>query len=203
MNLFRKKPEKITAIHPDVKKLVSKVTTIEHEGRKIDFYGFNTLFDMSARRFTDMNNFLENKRRGIDNEELQKALAESIEGLEANDLKGVTNSLIIQKYLKARLEISEDIDLIMRVISCAFFTKDEDLSYYDWDIGTWKIELFEKTGLKSFFLTKSVSNFLKSIGSSPDNIKTSIEIRQKLKHSLRELNKMGILLDSTSSKKAD
>lgn len=196
--MFKKSTNKQTAIHPDVKKLVSKVfKATDESGKTHQFYEFNTLHDMSARRFSHLNNFIENRNRGISNENLKQAITEAIDGIQIESIKGITDALIILKYLRARIEIAEDVDIILRIMSCAFFTKDEDLTNYDWDIGTWKIDLWEREGLTAFFLTESVSRFLKSINISPKGIQSYIAARRTLKQSLKELNKMGILLEST------
>jgi len=197
-----KKHDKIDVLHPSIKKMVRPVFTVkDSNGKTHKFYEFKTLHDMSARRFSHLNNFLENRNRGITNEDLKAATTEAIDNIQLDNIKGVTNALIILKYLKARIEIHEDVDIILRIMSCAFFTDKEDLTDYDWDIATWKIDLWEKHGVTSFFLNESVSRFLKSINISATGIQTYINQRQLLKQSLKELNKMGILSESTSGKK--
>ena len=195
MGWFSKKEPQLTAIHPDLKKLVKHAFTIKDENDKpLRFYEFETLYDMPARRFTNLNDYIEDKNRGIDRIELAHNLEEIIKEVEENSIKGVTNALIIAKWLRQRMEIANDVDLILRLISCAFFTEDEDLTKYDWDIGTRKIELFEKNGLSSFFLSEPIKRFWTSTDISKKDIQMLIEQRRIKRTALKELSSMGISL---------
>lgn len=190
---FNKKEVKLTAIHPDLKRLTRHVLTLKDENDKdIKFYEFATLHDMPARRFTSLNDFIEDKNRGIDREELSFNVDESIKHIEVNSTRGVTDALILLRWMQQRLLIANDVDLILRLISCAVFTEDEDLIKYDWDIGTWKIELFEKHGLSAFFLSEPIKRYWMSTNISKKDMQILIEQRKIKKQALKELSSMGV-----------
>ena len=192
---FTKKEVKLTAIHPDLKRLTRHVLTLKDEnGKDVKFYEFATLHDMPARRFTSLNDFIEDKNRGIDRDELTFNIEESIKHIEANSTRGVTDALIVLRWMQQRMLIANDVDLILRLISCAVFTEDEDLTKYDWDIGTQKIELFEKHGLSTFFLSEPIKRYWTATNISEEDIQILIEQRKIKKQALKELSSMGVSL---------
>lgn len=195
MGFFSKQEPKLTAIHPDLKRLTRHAITLKDEnGKKVRFYEFATLHDMPARRFSNLNDYLEDKNRGIDRIELAHNLEEIIKEIEENSVKGVTNALIIAKWMRQRMEIANDVDLILRFISCAIFTEQEDLTKYDWDVGTWKIELIEKHGLAAFFLSEPIKRYWTSTDISKKDFQILIEQKKLKEVALRELSSMGISL---------
>lgn len=195
MAWWNKEEPKLTAIHPDLKRLTRHVYTLKDGGKKIKLYEFATLHDMPARRFTFLNDFIEDKSRGINREELTFNVDETIKHIESNSTRGVTDALIVLRWLQQRMLIANDVDLILRLISCAVFTEDEDLTKYDWDIGTWKIDLFEKHGLSTFFLSEPIRRYWTSTSISKKDIEILITQRKLKRTALKELSAMGISLD--------
>lgn len=198
-NPFKKKKSYVpkTIIHPDLKKLVQKCVTIEIDGKDVDFYEFGTMHDMPARRLSKLNDMIEDSKRGFDREELTHLIDELKENLESNSVEGVTNALIMLKWAQQRMLIEHDADLVLRLISCAIFTKDEDLRDYDWDIGSWKIEQFEKSGLLSFFLSEPLSRYWTRIATSKSDIQIILEQRKAKAQALKGLKEMGVFMKDT------
>lgn len=198
MGIFKRKEKPLNSIHPDLKKLVVNIGSIKDKDGKIhDLYEFKTLHDMPARRYAAFNDFLEDKSRGIEKEELEANIKEVIDKIELNEVKGITDALIILRWMHTRMKIHNDLDLILRIISVAIFFKDEDLTTYDWDIGTRKIELFEEAGVTDFFLSEPIKRFLKSINISKLDMDTLLEQRRLKKQFLDELKRMGISFRGT------
>ena len=143
---WKKKKEPQYLIRDDIKRLTKYVLTISDGNQDIDFYEFETMYDMPAKRFAHFNDFLEDYHRGMSNEDLIFNLKEAIKEIESNEISGITNANIRLKWMRARSEISNDSDLIMKVLSCALFTRQENLLDYDYDLAEWKIKLFDRRG---------------------------------------------------------
>ena len=205
MALFKKKPEYIAdpITVEQVGKLATYAFSIDNGNGPIKFYEFSTLFDMPVKRYQAFNYFLEDYQRGVSNEELLSLVDQCIEDLNGNTVESITNTHVRLKWLKSRAEISHDIDLIMRILSCVFFTVDEDLTQYDHDIAEWKIKLFEKHGVEAFFLSQPIKKYWRSINMSKEDISKILKQRREKRKALNNLRKMGVLtvMDTLESKK--
>ena len=190
--IIDKTPEKITAIHPEYKKLITHAFDIKKDDEIISFYQFKEMGDVPSDRYGSMNNFIEDNGRKFTNEELLHYSSEAITNMESNTIEGTTNTLLILKMMKMRSELVMSVDIVMRLISCVFFTKDEDLRSYDWDIGDDKIKLFEDYGLKSFFLTEPIKTFLPVTNISAGDINLILEGKKVTEHLLKQLRELGI-----------
>lgn len=196
MGILKKKPEPIAdpVNVQSLGKLVKYAFSIEiSKDKKIDFYEFATLFDMPVKRYQAFNDFLEDYQRGVSNKELISLLDQCIEDLNGNTVESITNTHIRLKWLKSRAEISHDVDLIMRILSCVFFTVDEELTQYDYDIAEWKINLFEKHGVEAFFLSKPIKKYWTQMDMSEEDISKILTQRRKKWKALNNLRKMGVL----------
>lgn len=194
----QKSPEE--KIRKDIKKLSRHVLTIPHEGKDYKFYELATIHDMPSKRYKIMNQFIEDARLNIQKEELAFYLKQIEDNMNANTAEGNTNAAIITKWLKARTNISMDVDLVMRVISCCLLLEDENPLDYDWDINDFKIELFEKSGVTAFFLSEPIKKYLKQIGLSNLDMEATLKQRKLSKTALKELEQMGISVWLMSTK---
>jgi hypothetical protein len=198
MKLFNpfKKRQPNTALHPDIKRLISKVKTVkDKDGAKIDLYMFNTPFDMPAGRYSALNEFIEDYRRGLDRDELKVYINELIKNLDNDTIsvKQLSDTLIVLKWMAQRLAIAVDVDLVLRIISASLFTVDEDLTEYDYDYGSYKIELIEKNGLSAFFLHEPLRRYWTQTDISKDDLEILMEQRKIKRQVLKELTEMGML----------
>ena len=150
------KPKDNTAIHPDYKTLIQKVTKIK--GRQL--YQFKNLADMPHNRFTFYDRFSIEYNMRLDLEksnEIDDAIIEKIENPTAKSILQVRDLVLTRKRFT---ESTLSLDMSYRLVSCAYFWKDENLDEYDFEIGDEKISLFKEVGLESFFLTKHIKDFL-------------------------------------------
>jgi hypothetical protein len=185
------------------KKLVRYALTINDGAKDIDFYEFASSHDMPVKRYAKFLEYNEDYQRGISRVDLTKNLSELEKELTSNTIDGVTGALIRVKWLKSRQEISNDVDLIMDILSCALFTFDENLTDYDYEIGEWKKKLFEKEGVPAFFLSVPISKYWKSTNITSGDIKVMLSQRKGKRIAIKRLNKMGIftLGESLESRK--
>lgn len=167
-----------TLEHPDYKTLVEYAFSVpDDDGNPIDFYNFRSAGDMPTSRFSKWNEFLEDYNRRIENDELVEIMKEMREQMDENTVSGNTNARLLMSYIEQRTQIAMDVDLFMRFMSVTYFTLKEDLVKYDWDIATWKIELWNKHGLHAFFLKEPIKKWLPQIEISSDDL--AILKRQK------------------------
>ena len=124
---------------------------------------------MPKDRFRKANELLINCEWSISTEDL-KDYSQKIR--QANDK---ANTKAVDKVLDAldySISLFIDTDVYMRLFSCAFFTLDEDLTDYDYDIGEQKMRAFKKHGIPSFFLKEPISRYLPQINLSKEIIET-------------------------------
>ena len=193
--LFKQEDKGQEKIRRDIKRLSKHVMTLPYEGKEYKLYELSTIHDMPAKRYQVMMQFIEDARMNIEKEELSHYMAELEDLLRKaakDDPDSFANALVLTKWMKARTNISLDVDLVMRVLSACFLFEDEDPLDYDWDINDFKIKLMQKTGVTSFFLSEPISKYLKLITTS--NVDLGLILRQqKTKNQvLKELKEMGI-----------
>ena len=151
--LVLSRPKAKTALHPDYKKSIQFAFTIEGQ----DYYEFTTLSDMPQERYKKFNDLATqcDWRMSIDDlKELLDLQKKAVNNGKLTDIMEIVNAF---EYC---LTIYIETDLFMVLFSCLFFTKDEDLTDYDYDIGVIKTELFKKHGIPSFFLMQPVKKYL-------------------------------------------
>jgi len=174
-----------TSIHPVYKHLIQEV--IEIDGRML--YEFKDILDMPHNRYNNFDRFsLEFKMR-LDLEtsiDLDKKIKENIE-------KGTQKAILdIYQIADHRIRMAEmtlGLEHSYRLVSCAWFWKDENLDEYDFEIGDEKIRLFKKEGLESFFLHKSMKKFLPQINISVDVLKACSRYEKQYQSLLTDLLK--------------
>jgi hypothetical protein len=189
-------------LHPQTKKLIKHVNTLKDNGKDVKFYEFETLYDMPAKRYSRLNEFIEDRSRGLDRSELKDNIEECMNSIESNTTKGITDAVIILRWMRQRMEIAYDLDLIMRLISCAIFTLDEDIFDYDYDIGTHKMKLFEENGLDAFFLTESIKRWWTATDISESDMELLIEQRNYKRQLYKELKAMSVPLTDSYTEKS-
>lgn len=177
--LFKKKVGKSTAIHPEYKKLVEKVFTIDG----IDFYQFHNLLDMPHKRYNSCTRFATEFNMRIDAKELIDLLEKSMEQLDAGN---VTRSIILQNTIAERTKMLISVECSYRLASCVYFTDEENLDEYDLDIGDKKIGLFKKEKLESFFLTEPYNRFLPDLNLSAIDLEAYDQLEKRLKSHQRK-----------------
>jgi len=173
--IFAKSPKK-TVIHPDFGKKIEYA--FSYEGH--DFYNFREASDMPTGRYQVYSQVLEDYQRKITVEDLHAFLDFIEQEFNKNNLEGNTNARIGLKYIRERASISLDPDLFFKFISAAYFTKDEDLTIYDEVLADWKIELFKRNGLHTFFLKVPLKTFIPQSSISERDFQNLVTAKKNL-----------------------
>lgn len=181
-------------ISDEVKRLSSLAFTIEHQGHEYKFYELSTLHDMPAKRFQRLTEFIDEAKMSVQKDELHHYLDElyQILNVKVGEELNITDAKVLVKWLKARTRISMDVDLVMKVLAAVFIMEGEDPLDYDYDINQFKIKLFEEYGPTAFFLIEPIGKYLKLINISQQDISQCLEVRNRKKQALNELDNMGI-----------
>jgi len=195
-----KLPDKLFMSHPKLGRLIQKAFTIKDGKNKYTFYEFKEIHDMPSYRWTALNEAIDDHNRRVTNEDLKEYTQECLSQINKNTPENLANVVTILKALKMQSELVVDSNLVLRLVSVAFFTKDEDLLTYDYDYGNWKIELFEKHGLSAFFLLEPIKNWLPLTDILPSDIEVILSQNQVMKQYWKELNKLGITAHEPSGK---
>ncbi len=183
-NLFKKEPQPNTAIHPEYKKLIEKVTTIK--GRTL--YQFKSLLDMPHKRYNACTRMNTEFTMRIDINILQKSISDCMKFINAGNITKVASILTI---LQAHTEMALSLKASYRLASCVYFWEYEDLDDYDFEIGDEKIKLFKEIGFDSFFLSKPMNNFLPPINMSAEDLKVYSQYEKELESLLsRQSNEL-------------
>lgn len=153
----------IYAVHPEWKKKVQFAFTL---GKK-DYYEFATLLDMPARRYMKMNQFINEVELRMTAKESSEIDKICIEAANQGQLVDVV------RLLSARVERQTqfiETDTYYRLYSCVFFTLDEDLQDYDYDLNEEKIKEFKKEPISSFFFNAPMKRYLPQVDISDTDL---------------------------------
>jgi len=170
--------------HPEYKKLINKAFTL----RGVDYYEFTNLLDMPKLRFQSEGRFLSELEIKIDYKTLIDTLTKSMQQLD----KGfISKSIVLQNNLVEIANTKIGFDAIYKLASCHYFFIDENLDYYDYDIGDEKIEIFKAEKLSSFFLNEPIRQFLPQTDISENDLGTYYAYEKELKkHHLKTMTSM-------------
>lgn len=176
--LFKKEPQLNTAIHPDYKKLIEKVTTIKEgkfKGRTL--YQFKSLLDMPHKRYNSCSRFSTEFNMRLDADTLKKSIDAALnQANEGNFTKVIGILQILNEHTRMLISLNAS----YRLASCVYFWKDENLDDYDFEIGDEKINLFKEIGFESFFLTKPMSDFIAPTNLSADDLRVCSQYEKEL-----------------------
>jgi hypothetical protein len=204
MSLFKQANKKPTRLHPQLKRLTQHIMTLRDDQNKpIKLYEFKTLYDMPAARYSKFNEYMEDRQRGISRTELEENLKACIDEINEGKPTNNANAITILRWMLSRMKVAYDADIVMRLISVAVFTKEEDLTGYDWDYNTWKIELFEKQGVSAFFLSEPIKKYWTAMDISTSDMELIAEQNKIKKQVLKELQEMGISLSAGLEEKKE
>lgn len=185
LKIWKKKDKRRTAIHPEYRKLIEKIATIN--GR--DLYTFKSILDMPIKRHDKCTRFGLEFNMRIDLQTLREAHATVIEDvgmMDTNNMKSLKRkTMAILENINRLTEMAVSVDASYRLASCVYFWEDEDLTDYDFEIGDEKIQEFKKMGFDDFFLRAPMNNFLPAISLSRQDLElfSRMEKERKLIHS--------------------
>jgi len=196
-----KLPDNLYCTHPKLKRLIQKAFTIKDGKKKYTFYEFKEIHDMPSRRYSSLNDYIDDHNRRITQDEILHYSNQCLEEINQNNAESMANAVIILKYMKQRCEADIDVDIVLRLVSSAFFTKEENLLTYDHDIGNWKIDLFERHGLTAFFLLEPLKKWLPQTDISGEDMRVILQQKKVMSLYLKELGKLGISMYKTTASK--
>jgi hypothetical protein len=162
--LVLSRPKKETALHPEYKKSIQFAFTIDGE----DYYEFTNLGDMPQERYKKFNDLATQCDWRMSIDDLKDMLALQKKAVNKGKLTDIMDILNAFEYC---LSIYIETDLFMVLFSCLFFTKDEDLTDYDYDLGVIKTAKFKQNGIPSFFLSEPVKKYLPQVDISEQDMK--------------------------------
>lgn len=172
--------KKKNALHPDFKRLTEYAFEIDGQ----EFYHFKNYLDMPARRFQKMNEFIAEVEMRITRDDLAEYLSICKEAIN----KGKMTDLIgIIQGIEYRLDQFIETDTYYRLFSCAFFTLDEDITDYDYDLNETKIALFKSQPIDSFFLNYPMSEYLPQMDISKEDLQTFLKMSKVSNEYLRKI----------------
>lgn len=179
INLFKKAVKQKTIIHPDYKRLIEYVTTIE--GRKL--YKFKELADMPHGRYLYCTRFSTEMNMRLDAQTSQD-IDERIMDYFLTEKPTKKDKRVAMDVLSTRMQMTKMLisgEVSYRLASCVYFWKDEDLTEYDFAIGDEKIELFKKVNFDDFFLTEPMKNFFPQTHISVQDLKVFSSQEKEMK----------------------
>ena len=142
-----------SAIHPDFKKKIDYAFTIEG----VDYYEFSNLIDMPQERYKQFQDLATQCDWRMSPEEIKDLVALQKEAVNKGKLTDIMELIQGFEYC---ISMYMETDLFLMLFSCVFFTKDEDLTEWDYDLGIQKMEAFKKHGVPDFFLHQPVQKYL-------------------------------------------
>lgn len=173
---------KNSAFHPDHK----TKTEFAFEIDGTEFFWFPNLLDMPTKRYQKISQFITETDLRLS----RKDVIEYIEAItKALNEGNITRAVLFLGEMKYQNEMFIETDTFYRLYSCVFFTKDEDLTDYDFDYGDKKIELFKKRKIEDFFLSMPAKKFLPQVDISEDDLNLFLkvtDVRRKYRHRLKE-----------------
>lgn len=181
INIFKKKPK--NAIHPDYKKLIQPV--FEIEGKWL--YEFKDLGDMPHQRYAMFDRFKTEINMRMDADTLQESIKSCLDNANKGQFTKVIHTLSVMEVMT---EMLISMDAHYRLVSCAYFWKDEDLTDYDFAINDEKIVLFKKYKVDDFFLKEPIKKFLPQMNTSLQGLEVflrqEIEFKKLLSSALKK-----------------
>lgn len=152
---IRRKPQRKlnNLIHPDYKKYVEYAFSLEG----VDYYQFAQIGDMPTNRYYKMTGFLEELQLRLDRETLLN-FVDHIEQQLNNGNLGRIGFLLEQ--IKYRADLQFETDTFYRFATAVFFTLDEPLESYDYDVNESKLQAFKKAEISDFFLKEPVRKLI-------------------------------------------
>ena len=174
------KPKKYTALHKALTGFTQYAFTIDGN----DFYQFKNYLDMPALRYQMMNAFISEAEMRMTRDEAKEYIRLIRESIDNNSITKVVAWL---NQIDYRLDQFMETDTFYRLFSCAFFTKDEDLTIYDYDFNDWKIELFKKQPATSFFFMSQMKELLPQVDISESDLNHYLAQTKAIKEALYKL----------------
>lgn len=193
--IWWKKQRPKTAIHPEYKRLIEKVATVDGK----DLFAFKNLLDMPTRRHDKCMRFTLEYNLKLDLDTLRTTHEEVINDvqlMDPNNLASFKRKITaLLENMQRITELAISCEASYRLASCVYFWIDEDLTDYDFEVGDQKIEMFKKMRLDDFFLNEPMNKFLPQMNLSARDL----EVFWMMEKERRKIHS-GILTKAKSKK---
>jgi hypothetical protein len=173
---------KNTVFHPDYR----LKTEFAFNLHGVEYFWFNNLLDMPVKRYQKCSQFISETSLRLSREDIEQYTDVITKALNEGN---ITRASMMLGELKYQNEMFIEADTFFRLYSCVFFTKDEDLTDYDFEIGDKKIEEFKKGKVEDFFLSEPCKKFLPQLDISTEDLNMFLKVsetRKKFRHLLKE-----------------
>lgn len=172
--------QKNTRFHPDYK----LKTEFAFKLGETEYFWFNSLLDMPTKRYQKVSQFITETDLRLS----RKDISDYVETIgKALNEGNVTRAVMFLGEMRYQNEMFIETDTFYRLYSCVFFTADEDLSDYDFEIGDKKIEEFKKHNIEDFFLLEPCKKFLPQVPISEEDLNLFFKLSETRKEYRRRL----------------
>jgi hypothetical protein len=141
------------------KKLIRPVDGLIIDGKQ--YYEFANNADMPFARFMHHEYFRQELVLGLDREQMNKHLEELEKALDENRVSRMGSIIYM---LRDTINNCTPLESLYNLASLNYFTKNEDISCYDFDYNNEKIKKFKELPNQAFFLTRLLKKNLKIHG---------------------------------------
>lgn len=159
---------------PKPKDPIDKVFTI---GKKV-FYQFKDISKIKCERALVSNDAYNELSMGATRDFLTKH-TEAVDKLLNSNKIDIFQIKTLNTQLQERLQLIYETDLIYKIASIVFFTKDEDPYQYDDLLGREKIDLFKSQG-DGFFFDKLFKSLIGSVDISDKDLQTYMMVGDQM-----------------------
>lgn len=165
-----------------------------HEG--VEYFMFVNEQNMPAERAFAAMDIYEELNQRITREYLESYFEAVLQATNKGDLVKVAN---MTTFAKQRLDHITNVEILYKLASVLYFTKEENCYSYDYEFNEKKIASWKKSkDIDAFFLKTPISGFLPSFDGS--NLNTQIYTLLQNKEMLKQLeHHLSILLESGKS----
>lgn len=156
-----------TMLHPEYKNLIEHAVTI----KGVELYTFKNLEDMNVKRWQRLNEFLREVELRMTKKELNEYL-EMVEIICNQPEVKIVEIIKLTQAIRAATDLFLETETMYRLASIVYFTKDEDLTDYDFDWGEEKIRMFKTEPIGDFFLSNPMKKLLPQSDISASALRT-------------------------------
>ena len=152
-----------------------------------DYYEFQDSFNIPYQRSLIAVNYQEEYNMRMTRELLKEFISAIEETLNTNPIQ-ITKIMEIIQIMKDRLEWVFDTELIFKLASVLYFTKEENPAFYDVIYNNKKIKEWKESNYLEFFFLLQSQSFLSSLQLLPNHILTYS--REALRRTIQHYQKI-------------
>ena len=170
INWFKSKTER----KPELKDAIQKVFSING----VNYYQFKDIAKIKCQRALTVNDFYNELTMRATRDFLIQH-TEAIEKILNSNNIDIYKVNTLNNQLKERLEMIYETDIIYKIASVVYFTKEENPYEYDDLVGREKIDLFKSQG-DAFFFKTLFRNLIGSVSTSEKDLATYMKVGKEI-----------------------